>query len=117
MIPELNRFRATERRVLRWLRRLVDAADECLHRLEVHVREEAADADLSLPVRVEPARIARSEGNGLPATSTVAEDEFGDDRIQRRIPRDRQPQRAAQAKRKRRMTAAEFDLRFAGSRP
>lgn len=104
--PELQNFRAAERWIVRRLRLLLNRADEVLHSWEVMVREDAANVSVS--VRVEPARAARSEGNALSGVGALEADEFGDDRIRGRVSRDRQPQRAA--KKKRRMTAAEFDL-------
>jgi hypothetical protein len=48
-VAELKRFRAAERRILGWLRRLVDVADEGLHGWEVAHREEAGRGEFSSP--------------------------------------------------------------------
>lgn len=98
---------ALRRRVLSVLRAIVWHADEWLHRQEVALREE-----LSLRLPVEPPRPARPQGPTVSCPYPVPTDELLRDSIRGRFPGDRLPQRTTKSRR-RRMTAAEFDLRFA----
>jgi hypothetical protein len=101
---EVQRFRATERRLIRILRRLLDRADEILHGWEVAIRE------IPVPVRVEPAGIARGEREAVPGIDPFPMHEFRTRRIRGRKTGSDQPQRAP--KKKRHLTAAEFDARL-----
>jgi hypothetical protein len=95
------------RLALRMLRKLVDLADDRLHAAEVRFR----DARVSVCVPVEPARIARAKKPTVSCPYPFPADELMRHRIRGRIPRDREQERTAP--RRRRCTAAEFDLRFA----
>jgi hypothetical protein len=102
----------TKLRLRKWalmaLRSIVWHVDEWLHAQEVKYRDE-----ISLPVRVAPAGPARPQGATVSCAYPFPEDELMRHRIRGRIPRDRQPKRNSQTPRRRGMTAAEFDLRFA----
>src|SRR5271154_6553092 len=78
---------ALRRFALRWLRKLVDVADDRLHTAEVKLRGE-----LSLRVPVESPRVAGPERPALPNSSEIADDEFRGDRIRGRISGDRKPE-------------------------
>src|ERR1043166_9741017 len=101
----------TKLRLRKWARMtlggIVWRVDEWLHAQEVKYRDE-----ISIPVRVEPAGPTRPQGATVSCPYPFPEDEFMRHRIRGRIPRGRQPKRAAQTSRRRGMTAAEFDLRF-----
>lgn len=106
---------ALRRFALRWLRKLVDLADDRLHAAEVRFR------GIPLPVCVEPAESARPQRATVSCPYPFPQDELLRHRISRRAPRDRQPQFASKKKNRRssvltgarkRMTAAEFDLKF-----
>lgn len=95
------------KRVLMTLRAILWHADEWLHRQEVKYRN-----DLPVSVPVEPPKSARAQAATVSCPYPFPEDELVRNRIRGRIPRDRQPQRSTQTKR-RGMSSAEFDLRFA----
>jgi hypothetical protein len=101
---------ALRRWTIRTLRKLLWHADEWVHRQEMTLREESHD--LSIPIPLEPAGAAGKEGPALPAFDPFPQDEFLRDRIRRPHARRGEPQRPAQ-KKTRRVSAAEFDLRFA----
>lgn len=122
---EVLRFRAAERRTLRWLRRLVDWADDRLHAAEVRHREESHELNRSLPKpqsigfedqagpNVRPAALSSSSGesaeSGVDGTSRRADSFLTWQRIAKANRKGALP-----GKRKRRKTAAEFDQKYAG---
>jgi hypothetical protein len=95
---------------IRTLRKLVWRADEWIHRQEMALREVTHDLSVSVPV--EPARTAGQEGQAVPYFDPFPQDEFLRGGIRGRHARRGESKRPAKAPR-RRMTAAEFDLRFA----
>lgn len=82
---------ALRRFALRWLRKLVDVADDRLHAAEVRLRGE-----LSLRVPVESSGITRAEGAALQDSGAVKDDEFSIDRVSGRIPRSGEPERSGE---------------------
>jgi hypothetical protein len=104
--PEVHNFRRTERRLIAFLRRALDRADEILHGWELATREAAApvciepaaDAAQTAPERIQeaPQRIKRE---GLTWEQIHAE--------------NAKPAPAKPRKRRRTVSAADFDLRFA----
>jgi hypothetical protein len=114
-VAELKRFRAAERRILGWLRRLVDVADEGLHGWEVAHREEAGRGEFSSPelgaAGTSPAEADAKGGTarGSCRQQSVAAPTLTWEKIQRA--------NAKPAGRKRRaVTAAEFDARLQSAR-
>lgn len=102
---------ALRRFAIRMLRKLVWRADEWIHRQEMALREEGHD--LSVCVPVEPPRTTGEKGPAVPHFDPFPQDEFVQRRIRGRHARGSEPQRAGEKKTRRRITAAEFDLRFA----
>ena len=113
------------KRVLMALRVIVWRVDEWLHRQEVRLREEiqaqtqntrlrAASQAAHLPVRVrvEPARASRPQRASVSSPVPFPSDEFLLDRIRGRVSRSGESQRIKKTRR-RGMTAADFDRRFA----
>ena len=99
------------RLALRWLRKLMDLADDRLHAAEVRFRDEQADR-VPIPLEVESPRTAGTEGEALPHFDPFPQDELLRHRVRGRASRRGEPQRREKTPR-RRMTAAEFDLRYA----
>jgi len=90
---ELQRFRAAERWLIRCLRRLLDCADEFVHGWEVAVRESAPQVpQIKQELDGQVHCAADKTGNRLALEGA----EFP-------------PRRQLKPRRKRRMTAAEFD--------
>src|SRR5258708_3721908 len=102
MTPETKRW--LRKKTLMALRAVLWHADEWLHAREVRLRDE-----LSVPVPLEPSRPSRPQGPTVSCPYPFPADELLRHRIRGRIPRDREPQRAAK---KKSCTAAAFDLRF-----
>ena len=107
-----------KRFVCRKLRRLLDWLDEWLHAWEVELRGHVEP--FPIQVCVESPRAARTQGPTVSCPYPFPEDELLQRRIRGRVPRSRQPQRAAQnhaasvsREGRRHVTAADFDRRFA----
>jgi hypothetical protein len=95
---------------LRTLRKLVDLADDRLHSAEMRFRDEqSARVPVDLPV--ESAVAARPQRPTVSCPYPFPEDELLRHRVSRRPARRGEPQRPAKSPR-RRITAAEFDMRF-----
>lgn len=101
---------AIRRWAIRTLRKLIWRADEWIHAQEMKLREVSHDLSVSVPV--EPARAAGKEGQAVPHFDPFPQNEFLRGGIRGRHARRGEPQRGTQ-KKTRRVTAAEFDLRFA----
>lgn len=100
--PELDRFRAAERWLMKTLRRAIDRADEVLHRWEVEIRKdgEACHGAQSVAVKSNSTVLAEpieTETESWRGTLTEQDGNAS-------VPTKRRPSK------KRRMTAAEFDL-------
>jgi hypothetical protein len=96
--PEIARFHAAERWLIKQLRRAIDRADEILHRWEVAARGNAAPVIQEIDGQVHC--VADKTGNRLAL-------EEGSRDFARYSPRQFAIRRL---RKKRRMTAAEFDL-------
>jgi hypothetical protein len=98
--------------MVRQLIKLVDRAEERLQQWQVRLRDGLAPK-LSVSIPVEPSRPARPQGPSLQNPYPFPEDELLRHRVSRRSTRRGEPQRAGEKKARRRISAAEFDLRFA----
>jgi hypothetical protein len=100
---------ALRRWTVRTLRKLFWRADEWIHSQEMALREETHD--LSIPLPLESAGPAGEAGQAVPHFDPFPQDELLLHRVRGRHACGSQPQRPAQ-KKARRVTAADFDLRF-----
>lgn len=96
------------KRALMALRAIVWHLDDWVHRQEVKLREE-----LSVPVPVEPPSPARPQGPTVSCPFPFPADELVRRGIRGRAARLREPQCAEKNQRRRGLTAADFDRRFA----
>jgi hypothetical protein len=95
------------KRALMLLGAIVWRLDDWVHRQQVRLREE-----LSVSVPVEPPGPARPQRPTVSCPYPFPQDELLRHRVSRRTARDREPQRPAK-KERHRVTAADFDRRFA----
>lgn len=120
MNRELKNFRAAERWIVKKLRMWLDRADEIVHGWEVRVRQERVSVD-SVSVRRSDATVperqpVRQRAVAWPATSEIQGERLVGETNEGTAdsPRDHKAHDAVSflppKKRKRRMTAAEFDL-------